>query len=96
MKLNIRVKNRIIELNTDEGLTPVEASYIEAMIENDILQLEKETPDTIKILSSLVVKYCVEYFVTKKKLQNISTNLEEKIDNLVLIIKEHLNNEKLF
>lgn len=95
MKLSVKVKNRVIELNTDEDLSPVEVKYIETMIENEIAKLEKEIPDTLKILSTLVVKYCLEYFVANKKLKSNFDVIDKKIDEIIRVLKDS-SNDSLF
>lgn len=91
MKLSLKVKNRTVELSIEEDLTPVEINYIETMIESEIAKLEKENPDTLKILSTLLAKYCLEYFVASKKLKSNSEFLERRIDDLIRVIKDSSN-----
>lgn len=95
MKLSIKVKNRLVEINTDEDLSPVEVKYIETMIDNEIAKLERDIPDSLKILSTLVAKYCLEYFIANKKLKTNSELIERKLDDIIRTLKES-SNDSLF
>lgn len=96
MKIHLRIKSRVVEINIDDDISPVEVNYIQTLIEDDISKLEKDNPDTLKVLSTLLAKYCALYFVSDKKFKAIKESVDKRIDELIKIAKDISNDSTLF
>lgn len=96
MKILLKIKNRHVEINLNDELTPVEINYIQTLLDDEILKLEKETPDTLRVLSTLLAKYCVLYYLANKKLKLLNEELDKRVDEIIRSVKEWSSDNTLF
>ncbi len=88
MKVSIKIKNRVVEINTESQITDIEMSHIESIIAYDIERLEKKTPDTITVLTTLLAEYALKFYLKDREIKQLKEYVERKIDELVEKAKE--------
>ena len=96
MRAHLKIKNRYVEVNLDDEISSVEISYIQTLIDDEITKSEKENPDTLKALSSLLAKYCILYYISNKKLKTLTESITARVDDLIKVARDESVDNSLF